>query len=152
MGSADLAEKLQLNKDLAISKPIAHRADVSLILRKMLSPSGLRQVLSMRVLLDMAVFINLIVECCARIHGVSSTERYPNQYLRWKNLKIYVFKHEETAEITIAGLIKLSNIKGLKDEPDKWKEIPLILMPSSLWLEDSLRLLIFAALIDGHIP
>ncbi len=66
----DLTEKLQLNKDLAISKPIAHRADVSLIFQKMLSPLGLRQVLSMRVLLDMAVSINLIVDCCARIHEV----------------------------------------------------------------------------------
>ena len=105
----------------------------------------------MRVLLDMAVFINLIVDCCARIHEVSSTERYPNQYLRWKDLKIYVFKHEETGEITIAGLIKLSNLRGLKDQPDKWKEILLMLMPLSLWLEDSLRLLIFTALIDGHV-
>ena len=105
----------------------------------------------MRVLLGMTVFINLMIDCCARIHEVSSTERYPNQYLRWKDLKIYVFKHEQTGEITVAGLIKLSNLKGYKDNPNKWKQIPLMLMPPSLWLEDSLRLLIFTALIDGHI-
>lgn len=147
----NLTETLQLNMDLAISKPIARRADVSLILRTMISPLGLRQVLSMRVLLDMAVFINLIVDCSRRIHEVSSTEEYPNQYLHWKDLKIYDFKHEETGEITIEGLFKLSNLKGLQEKPDKWKEIPLMLLPPSLWLEDLLRLLIFTALIDGRM-
>lgn len=146
-----LTDELGLNKDLAVSKPIAHRADVSLILRTMLSPLGLRQVMSMRVTLNLAIFINLHVDCCSRIHEITSTERYPNQYLRWKDLKVYVFKDEGTGNFNLAGLIKLRNCKGFKDKSDKWKEIPLMLLPSSLWFEDSLRLLIYAALIDGHI-
>lgn len=73
----DLTEELGLNKDLAITKPIAHRADVSLILRTMLSTLGLYQVMSIRPLLNLAIFIKFLVNCCSRIYEIVSTERYP---------------------------------------------------------------------------
>ena len=73
----------------------------------------------MRVLLSMAVFNNLMIDCYARVHEVSSTERYPNQYRRSKDLKTHVFKHEQAGEITLAGLIKLSNLKAFKNNTNK---------------------------------
>lgn len=52
----NLTQELNLTKHLAVSKLLAHSGDVSLILRETISPLGLRQVLSMCVLLNMANF------------------------------------------------------------------------------------------------
>jgi len=147
----DLTAELELNKDLGISTPIAHASDVSIILREMYSPLGIRQVRSMRILLNLSIFVNLMIDGCARIHELVSTERYPEHYLRWKDVQFWVFRSRDTSDIRISGLVKLKYLKGLKDSPDKWKEIPLMLLSPSRWMEHSLRLIIYAALIDGHI-
>jgi hypothetical protein len=145
----DLTEELKLNKALGISKPVAHRADLTLVLQMLFSPLGLRQVMSMRVLLNLTIFLNLMVDTCGRIHEIVSTERYPELYLRWKDLQVYVFN--QNGRHSLGGILHVGNLKGMKDDPTHFKEIPLSLLPSSLCLEDSLRLLLIAALIDGHI-
>ena len=55
-GHVVTSQELGLNKHPALSKPNAHRGDVSLMLREMLSPLGLWQVLSMPVPLNKAIF------------------------------------------------------------------------------------------------
>ena len=104
----------------------------------------------MRLVLNMSMFINFMVDTCGRAHEIISTIRYPNVYLRWRDVKIYVFKSAEGG-IEFTGNLRLTNMKGMKDEPDKWKEVPLKLMPVKLCFEDSLRLILLAALIDGRI-
>lgn len=145
----DLTQELGLNKSLGISKPVAHRADVSLVLRALFSPLGLRQVLCMRTVLNLAIFINLLVDSCARIHEITATERYKNIYLRWRDLKVYVF--QIGGVVSIRATLKVGNLKGKKDRPDEYKIIPLSLLPPALCFEDSLRLLLHAAIIDDHI-
>jgi len=145
----DLTQELGLNKNLGISKPTAHRADVAVVLRALFSPLGLRQVLCMRTVLNLAIFINLMVDTCGRIHEITATERYKECYLRWKDLKVYAFKIN--GAVSLRATLKVSNLKGKKDRPDEYKTIPLSLLPSSLCFEDSLRLLLYAALADGHI-
>jgi hypothetical protein len=145
----DLTEELELNKQLGISKPIAHRADVSLIIKHLYSPLGLRQVLSMRVILHVGIFINLMMDTCGRIHEITSTEKYPEQYLRWEHLKVYAFNRG--GRISLSAVLKVSGLKGMKDKPEQYKEYVLHLLPLKLWPEDTLRLLLLEALIDGHI-
>ena len=147
--SYNLTDELRLNKGLAITKPVAHRCDVTMILRALFSPLGLRQVLSMRVVLNMSIFINLMVDTCGRKHEIVSSEKYPELYLRWRDLRVFVFKTNDN--IHLSANLRLNNLKGLKDQPEEYKEICLTLLPPALCFEDSLRLLLYAALIDGHI-
>lgn len=147
----NLTEELGLQKQLVVSKPIAYAEDVTLILSKLYSPLGLRGCMSMRIVLNMSLFINLMVDACGRAHELISARKYPELYLTWQNIKIYVFKNKR-GEVEFAGTVRLTNLKGLKDRPEKWKEMPLKLLPTQMCFEDSLRLLIFAALIDGRFP
>jgi hypothetical protein len=146
----NLTDELELQKGQILSKPVAYATDVTLILSKLYSPLGLRGCMSMRLVLNMSMFINFMVDTCGRAHEIVSTIRYPNLYLRWRDVKIYVFKSAEGG-IEFTGNLRLTNMKGMKDEPDKWKEVPLKLMPVKLCFEDSLRLILLAALIDGRI-
>ena len=63
----------------------------------------------------------------------------------------YCLEDRLLSRTTIRALLKVTNLNGLNDRPDKWKEIPLIMMSSSLRFADSLRLLLYAALIDRHV-
>lgn len=36
----------------------------------------------MRVLLNLAIFINLMIDGCARFHGIAASEKYLQQYFR----------------------------------------------------------------------
>jgi len=146
----DLTEELGLNKNIAISKPIVRQADITTIIQQLFSPLGLRQVLSMRVVLHVCIFINLMVDTCGRIHEITATDRYPDQYLRWKDLKLYVFN--KNGERSLSAVLRVSGLKGWKDSPEKYQEFYFNLLPSELWAEDTLRLLLFEAIIDGHIP
>jgi len=146
----ELTEELGLNKNVAVSKPIARQADVTIIIQQLFSPLGLRQVLSMRVILHICIFINLMIDTCGRIHEITATERYPDQYLRWKDVKLYVFNKD--GERSLSAVIRVSGQKGWKDSPERYQEFFFNLLPSELWAEDTLRLLLFEAIIDGHIP
>lgn len=105
----DLTKDLDLNRGTAVSKPIAHRANVKLIIMHLLSALGLRQVLSMRLVLSLLIFINLMVNSCSRIHELVATERYLEQYLRWRDLQIWVFKKDGV--ISFRAVLKIANLR-----------------------------------------
>ena len=147
----NLTDELGMQKGQILSKPVAYATDVTLILSKLYSPLGLRGCMSMRLVLNMSMFINFMVDTCGRAHEIVSSFKYPDVYLRWRDVKIYVFKSAD-GRIEFTGIIRLTNMKGMKDEPGKWKEVPLKLMPVKLCFEDSLRLILLAALMDGRIP
>jgi hypothetical protein len=53
----NLTEELDLNKNTVLSKPIAYQADVSTILAALFSPLALRRFKSMRMVVNVALFI-----------------------------------------------------------------------------------------------
>src|SRR5947209_5616349 len=83
---------LTCRKGQILSKPVAYATDVTLILSKLYSPLGLRGCMSMRLVLNMSMFINFMVDTCGSAHEIVSSIRYPNAYLRWRDVKIYVRK------------------------------------------------------------
>jgi hypothetical protein len=88
----NLTDELDLQRNTVLSKPIAYHQDVTVILAALFSPLGLRGFMSMRMVLNVALFINLMVDSCGRAHEVVASEKSPNQYLRWRHLEIWVFK------------------------------------------------------------
>ena len=133
-----LTEELGLNKDVALSKPIARRPDVTVVFQKIILPLELRQVRSMRVLLSVALFINLRIDGIPRIHEVTSTDRYPEPFLCWKDIKVWILRPKQNDKPTVAGLVKFGHMKVMKEDPRQWKEITLMFLPTTMWYEDSL--------------
>ena len=107
--------------------------------------------MSKRTLLSLGIFINLMIDGCACIHEIVPSEVHPKQCLRWKVIQLCVFRRSPSDAVTIAGLVRFNHLKGMRDDPKKCKNISLMALPTSMWFEDSLRLIIFSALIDGHI-
>jgi hypothetical protein len=94
-------------------EPYTYATDVTLILSKLYSPLGLRGCMSMRLVLNMSMFINFMVDTCGRAYEAVSSIRYPNVYLRWRDVKIYVFK-STGGGIEVTGTLRLTNMKGMK--------------------------------------
>jgi hypothetical protein len=49
------------------------------------------------------------------------------------------------------SLLRLMGLKGHKDDPRKWKDTSLKLLSAALFFEDTLRMLLYVALVEGHI-
>lgn len=103
----------------------------------------------MRVILHVDIFINLIFNVCGGIHEITSKERYPDQYLRWEDLRVYAFRRNGI--VTISATLRVTGLKGWKNRTENYKEYILNLLPVHMWPEDSFRLLLFTAILDGHI-
>ncbi|KAJ9312128.1 hypothetical protein DTO271D3_7570 [Paecilomyces variotii] len=86
---------------------------------------------------------------CGGIHEITSKERYPDQYLRWEDLRVYAFRRNGI--VTISATLRVTGLKGLKNRTENYKEYILNLLPVHMWPEDSFRLLLFTAILDGHI-
>lgn len=148
-----LTKELDLNKAVVDSRPIVYKKDFELIVKALYSPLGLRQVVSMRILLHINLFMLLMIDTCSRIHELVATAAYPNNYIRWRDIQFWAFNTEgldERRQFRISAVVKVSNLKGQKDKPDKYKDIPLTLLSTSLCFEDSLRLILYIAILDGH--
>lgn len=117
----NLTDELDLQRNTVLSKPIAYRQDVTVILAALFSPPGLHGFMSMRMVLDVALFINLMVDSCGQAHEVVASEKYPNQYLPWRHLEIWVFKLPD-GSVGFRGLLKVTVLKGMKHDPREFKK------------------------------
>src|SRR2546423_14859428 len=78
----------------------------------------------MRLVLNLSMFINFMGRYLCESSRLISTIRYPDFCLQWRDIKLYVSKSAEGG-IEFAANVRLTNMKGMKDTPDQWKEVSL---------------------------
>jgi hypothetical protein len=132
-------------------KSVAHADDVTFILSKLYEPTYLNSFGSMRVVLNLTLFILLVIDLCGRGGEIAHNHLRPKHMcLRWEDMDFYAFRRDEDQSIDIRANVTLKWCKGVSLDESNYKVIPFAgLLPASLALEDSLRHLINLAIMDG---
>jgi len=134
------------------SKPIARMPDVRILLRTLYSGLSLCSFGTMRSVLYLNLFINLAIDSCGRIGEiVPSSKAPPEQCLVWDNIEFWV-KPPLDGETTprFYAIVNFIWLKGKRLDPGEYKKICPRLLSPKFAFEDSLRLLLYVALIEGH--
>ena len=145
----ELAEQEGLQR-LMHPKAVAFSADVTFILSKMYEPQFLATFSNMRTVLNLTLYINLIIDLCGRGGEIA---RHPlkekHMCLHWEDIEFYTFRNKDQDELDIRMNIKVRWSKNHTLDDWKYKTIPFPrLLPNSMALEDSLRLILNLALMD----
>lgn len=150
----DLVVQEGVHTDAAVKK-LANSEDVTYLTKRMYEREFVASFANMREFLNLNLYICLMVDCCERggaiARGLHSTEE---MCLRWEDICFYTFQPEDETEPTfdIAANVTIKWSKGQKLKESEWRTIPLPkLLPLSMAPEDSLRLLLIAAILDGVI-
>lgn len=132
-------------------KHVATNNDLDLLIDAIFSDAYNLKVLSIRVVLNMALYVNLYVDSCSRgsdlAWGGPKIAEQENHCLCWNHCHFYVVNVDD-GESVIAANIDLKYQKGQRYK-DVQKTVTLRLLPATLAMHDSLRLLVTLALVDG---
>ena len=125
-GPLVLAGRLNLVPRL---KQLATPSDVTRLLNALFTIEHMGAYLTTRSILYTSLFINLAVDCSGRIgeYVESGAQRSP-KYLRWNQIKFYIFSDSYNSEEsnTILAKIHWKDLKGVKgSEIKRSKTIPL---------------------------
>jgi hypothetical protein len=131
-------------------KPLATNEDLDLLIRAALSDDFSLGVQSIRLVLNITLYMNLFVDACCRgsdlAYGGPSVAEQENHCLCWDHCRFYVVNMD--GDRVIAANIEIKYQKGQRGK-DLQKIISLRLLPSNMAMHDSLRLLVTLALVDG---
>ncbi|MCJ1391374.1 hypothetical protein MMC18_004238 [Xylographa bjoerkii] len=137
-------------------KPFAYGKDMQKIMQTLFSPAHIATFRNTHEVLLIALFINIISDNSGRIGELLATRRGTKKgkttrsnVLRWgQDVKIWVMRNNrgvpELGGTFTTTVSKQAGHKLLR------KGTPLFLTPPNLALQDSLRLLVTLALIEGH--
>jgi hypothetical protein len=133
------------------ARPVATKKDLDIILGIVFSDAYSLRVRNIRRILNPAVYINLFVNACGRgsdlAWGGSNVAKEDNHCLRWDHCRFYTAQVGDGDRVICAN-IDIKYQKGQRDK-DLKKAITLRLLPAAIATQDSLRLLITLALVDG---
>ena len=133
------------------SKPVALANDLDLLIEAAFSDAYHLKVRSIRGPLNLALYLNLLVDCCGRgsdlARGGPRIAKEESHCLCWDHCHFYVVNVDDGDRV-IAANIDLKYQKGQRHQ-DVQKTVTLRLLPSALAMQDSLRLLVVLALVDG---
>ncbi|KAM0327377.1 hypothetical protein ACHAPQ_007393 [Fusarium lateritium] len=132
-------------------KPIAYAEDVSFIVSKLYDSEYLGTFANMRMVLNLTLYIMLVIDTCGRGGEIARINTRPEHMcLRWEDISFYSFQSTDNDTFDIRANIKIRWGKNDTLDDSKYKIIPFArLLPASMALEDTLRLLINTALMDG---
>ena len=147
---SDLARQEGLRRQMW-TKGVAFTHDVTFILDKLYEPQYLASFRNMRVVLNLTLYINLVIDLCGRGGEIA---RHPlkreHMCLRWEDIELYAFSNSGASELDIRMNIKVRWAKNQTMNESEYKVVPFPrLLPASRALEDSLRLILNLALMDG---
>lgn len=145
-----LASEGELSKKIR-ARPVATKEDLDIILGIVFSDAYSLRVRNIRRILNLAIYINLFVDACGRgsdlAWGGSSVAKEDNHCLCWGHCRFYTVQVDDGDRVICAN-IDIKYQKGQRDK-DLEKTITLRLLPAPIETQDSLRLLITLALVDG---
>jgi hypothetical protein len=131
-------------------KQVAMPADLTLLRNTLFQTDYLSTFADCRSPLQFALFLSMVVDCSGRageLIAPSNKKTYNNKRLKWSQIAFFAFP--TPAGVTVRANITFGDLKHKTFNPNKYKVIPLRLLPLSLAGEDSLRMLLVIGLIDG---
>jgi hypothetical protein len=144
-----LADEAKLHRQVK-PKPTARLADVSMLLRTLYTDISLCSFGTMRGVLYLNLFLNLLIDGCGRIGEIVRGSKAPEeQCLKWGDIEIWA-KRVPESNVQIYGIVNFVWLKGKRLIPKEYKKVCLNLLGTQFVFEDSLRLLLYIALIEGH--
>lgn len=145
-----LVEKMGLSTSIP-TKGVVHAEDLTFILQKLHKPEYLNTFDNMRTLLNLTLFISLMVDLCARDGEIARKHGNPKHMcLRWEDIEFYSHQCDEDYKFDIRALIHVRWSEASTPLNPKPKAIPFPgLLPNSMALHDTLRLILNLALLDG---
>jgi len=132
-------------------KPVATKNDLDILIAMVFSDTFALNLSGVRLILNLALYMNLYVDSCGRgsdlAWGGPTVVAKPNHCLCWDHCDFYVVCLDDGDRV-IAANITLEYQKGQTTSDEK-KTITLRLLPTVMAMQDSLRLLVTLAIIDG---
>lgn len=132
-------------------KPVSTRNDLDLLIDAVFSDAFSLGVQSIRVVLNLALYMNLFVDVCGRgsdlAWGGPSVAEKDNHCLCWNHCHFFVVNVDDGDRV-IAANIDIKYQKGMRNR-DLQKTVSLRLLPANMAMHDSLRLIVTLALVDG---
>ncbi|KAK2751369.1 hypothetical protein FQN55_001106 [Onygenales sp. PD_40] len=145
----DLAPKSNLSKIMK-PKPIARSAEVDILLQTLYTDQSLCSYNHLRDVLYINLFLNLAVDSCGRIGEIVCAGKSKKEHcLHWGDVELWA--KQTDGALKIEALVTFHWLKGRRDDPNEYKQIPLRLLPPQFVFHDTLRLLLFVALLEGHL-
>jgi hypothetical protein len=150
-------QKLNLQRN---AKPFAYGKDVSTIIRCLFDPGILHAFRSLKYIPYTLLCINLLLDASGRIGELCPPHPSKRFYdpleevpcWHWGDIEIYAFPHPDRAEcVEIWVMAWMIWLKGSKLSKKEWKKSVFRMLPTEWALEDTCRLLLVTALIEGHI-
>ncbi|KAI9796550.1 MAG: hypothetical protein M1833_006114 [Piccolia ochrophora] len=140
-------------------KPMIIGNDLTSITQAVFSIAFMATFGDTRIPLLFGLYLGLAVDCCGRVSELLArsmkrtrlTKHQEKKCFRWGHVEIYAFPSTKDAReaVTFKAKLQFDLLKSPFFDPTKTKTIPLRLLPPELASQDSLRLLIILALIDG---
>jgi Protein of unknown function (DUF3435) len=147
----NLTEEASLHRTMK-PKPVARVQDVSLLIETLYTPISLCSFSTMRSVLHLDLLINLLIDSAGRIGEIVQQSHAPlEQCLRWEDIELWARKEKKTGAVRIYAIVCFRWQKGKRGKPEDVKKICLKLLDTQYVFQDSLRLLLYLALIEGHL-
>ncbi|KAK9360820.1 hypothetical protein V1504DRAFT_433356 [Lipomyces starkeyi] len=150
-------EKLNL---MAGDKPVAYPQDVTFLIRNLFRPEA--KFTSMHQVLQFVLLLNLCIDLMGRIGELLYNGRndVPEEYiinepwlsylLIWRRVTFWAHLQDD-GSIKFTVVLRITGMKGQKRTPSLFKEIPLHSLSPEAALEDSCRLILYLAILEGHL-
>ncbi|KAM0489566.1 hypothetical protein ACHAP8_012452 [Fusarium lateritium] len=137
----------------SLPKLQANSEDVSFIVHKLYDGEYLGTFGCMRTVLNLTLYMMLIIDTCGRGgEFTNNTVRPEYMCLRWEDVTFFTFQSADNDDFDIRVNLKIRWQKNETLDDSKYKIVPLVkLLPTSMALEDTLRLLINIALLPPDL-
>lgn len=147
---SDLVQQEGISTKMHV-KTVAHTEDVTRVLSNLYNPQYLITFSSMRTVLNLTLYILLMVDICGRGCDIARhPQRESHMCLRWEDIDFFSFQSENDDSMDIRAQITVKWSKGQSLNDSEYRIIPLAgLLPTSHAMQDTLRMLLTLALLDG---
>jgi hypothetical protein len=133
------------------TKPVARMSDVTILLSTLYTDVSLCSFVNPRSVLYLNLFINLAIDSCGRIGEIACANKAPKeQCLKWEDIELWA-KEGPEGKVLFYGILNFRWLKGKKRQEKDFKKVCLKLLDKQFMFEDSLRLLLYTALLEGHL-
>ncbi|KAK9344591.1 hypothetical protein V1522DRAFT_393330 [Lipomyces starkeyi] len=83
-------------------------------------------------------------------HENATTEQWLSHLLIWRRVTFWAHLRHD-GSITFSVVLRITGMKGQKRTPGLFKEVPLHSLSPDAGLEDSCRLILYLAILEGHL-
>jgi hypothetical protein len=149
---------------MPLEKPVAYPTDSSLLLSALYRPHLLSTFRNGMDILRATLLINLCIDLCGRVGELLVRQRYYDDdgneildetvlgfILTWGRVRFELHQANPSQPVRVSAVVKITGMKGQKKIPGLYKEIPLSALTPEHAFDDSVRLLLYLAIIEGHL-